>query len=61
MNTGKTDVMVSSKGIRQENTVDCGYIELNQVHKIKYTRVTISDRVVSKKSPRAKVNASWHN
>ena len=44
VNTGKTEVMVSSIDGIEVTIVDSGNIKLNQVEKFKYLGVTLSDK-----------------
>ena len=53
VNTGKTEVMVSSRRKTKANIKDCQGSSLRQVNKFKYLGVTISEAV------RERVSTEW--
>ena len=58
-NTGKTEVMVSSRRGSKANIKDSQDTSLRQVNKFICFGVTISDEGGSEEAVRARVNAAW--
>ena len=59
INTGKTEVMVSSRRGTKANIKDSRGTSLRKVNKFKYLGVTISEEGGSGEAVRARVNAAW--
>ena len=59
VNTGKTEVMVSSRRGTKANIKDSQGTTLRQMNKFKYLAVTISEEGGSEEAVRARVSAAW--
>jgi len=59
VNTGKTEVMVSSRRRTKGNIKDSQGTNLRQVNKFKYLGVTISEEGGSEEALRERVSAAW--
>ena len=59
VNTGKTEVMVSSRRATKANFKDSQGRSMRQVNKFKYLGVTISEEGGSEEAVRARVSAAW--
>ena len=59
VNTGKTEVMVSTRRGIKANIKDSQGMSLRQVNKFKYLGVTISEEGGSEEAVRARVSAAW--
>jgi len=60
VNTGKTEVMLSSREKRQLKVVDSGGVALNQVTKFKYLGLMLEEEGRSESAVRARVAAGWN-
>ena len=59
VNTGKTEVMVSSRRGTEVNIKDNQGTSLRQVNKFKYLGVIISEKEGSEEAVGARINAAW--
>ena len=59
VNTGKTEMMVSSRRGTKANIKDRQGTSLRQVNKVKYLGVTVSEEGRSEEAVRARVSAAW--
>ena len=60
VNTGKTEVMVSSRQERQVNIIDESGTSLKQVHAFKYLGMVLSEGGGSEEAVKARVSVAWN-
>ena len=60
VNTGKTEVLVSSRDRKEVHIVDSSNTRLNQVEQFKYLGVVVNETGGSEEAVRARISAAWN-
>ena len=61
VNTGKTEVLVSSRDRKEVHIVDSSNTRLNQVEQFKYLGVVVNETGGSEEAVGARISAAWNN